>query len=262
MHKEFIKLAIRAAVKGGEIIKKGFYIDKNIEYKGFSNPVTEFDMESERIIVDCILKKYPNHSILAEEKLTSKGLDDVKWIIDPLDGTVNFTHQIPFVCVSIGIEIEGSIKAGVIYNPVMDELYQAVKDCGAYLNKKRIGVSKISDKGKSLIVTGFPYDRGDRTDSLIQPLKEILPEYCGFRRLGSAAMDMAYVARGSIEGFYEEKLNPWDTAAGKIIVEEAGGRVTDYYGKDYSIYGRTIIATNSLIHDGLVNIMKHVSEPV
>ncbi len=262
IYKEFLNIAVKAALKGGEIVKKGFYNKKKIEYKGFANPVTEYDRESEKVIVDIILKKFPLHSILAEENLSSQGKEEIKWLVDPLDGTVNFTHQIPFVCVSIGVEAEGKIVAGVIYNPILGELYSAVKEEGAYFNKKRIYVSKISDKGKALLVTGFPYVRTGRLEALLEPLREIIPNYSGFRRLGSAALDMSYLARGSFECFYEENLNPWDTAAGKIIIEEAGGRITDYYGNDFDIYGKTILATNGLFHNDMLSILKNVKKPI
>jgi myo-inositol-1(or 4)-monophosphatase len=258
---ELLKLAVRCAFTGGEIIRNGFHREKNITLKGFANPVTEFDNESEKRIVGAILKKFPAHSILTEEGLSSKGSADIKWIIDPLDGTVNFTHQIPFVCVSIGIEIEGRIEAGVIYNPILDEIYTAVKGSGAFLNKKKISVSKTASPGKSLLVTGFPYEREGRQDYLIAPLKKINENFQGFRRLGSAAMDMAYTARGSYEGFYEENLKPWDTAAGKVLIEEAGGRITDYQNHEYSIYHKTIAASNGLIHDELLAFLKDIPSP-
>jgi myo-inositol-1(or 4)-monophosphatase len=258
---KFLKLAVECALMGGDIVRKGFHQDKDISFKSFANPVTEFDHASEKRIVETILKRFPDHSILTEEGLSSKGSSEVQWIIDPLDGTVNFTHQIPFVCVSIGIEIDGRILAGVIYNPVLDEIYSAYKGNGAYLNKKRIFVSKTGDTDKSLLVTGFPYEREGRQDYLIAPLKKINEKFQGFRRLGSAAMDMAYTARGSFEGFYEENLKPWDTAAGKVLIEEAGGRITDYQNHEYSIYQKTIVASNGLIHNEMLAFLNHIPSP-
>ena len=264
---QYLKIAFAAAEKGGKIIRKGFFADKNIEYKSFANPVTEFDRASEEAVVSTILKKFPTHSILAEENLTSVGSAAVKWIIDPLDGTVNFTHQIPFVCVSIGIEVDGIIKAGVIHNPIMEETYYASAGGGAHLisracGKKQLRVSRIAEKAKSLLVTGFPYEREGRHDFLLQPLKTINMQYTGFRRLGSAAMDLAYVARGSFEAFYEENLKPWDTAAGKILVEEAGGKITDYSGNPYSVYTKTLVASNGLIHDSVLDFTRGILPPV
>lgn len=263
-YEEYLKLAVECAFLGGKVIEKGFYREKNVKYKSFANPVTEYDHESERVIVDRILKNFSSHSILAEENYSgkSRGTDEIRWVIDPLDGTVNFTHGIPYVCVSIGVEIAGKVIAGVIYNPILDELYHAVAGQGAYLNKKRIHVSKVSDPGKSLVVTGFPYERDGRIDSLMSTLGVITEKFTGFRRLGSAAMDMAYVARGNFEVFYEENLKPWDTAAGKVLIEEAGGKLTDYYGKPYSIYKKTVLATNSTtLHKEMLSILKTVKTP-
>lgn len=260
---EYLKLAVECAQLGGKIIKKGFTKEKTVKYKSFANPVTEFDHESERVIADRILKNFSSHSILAEENYSSKsrGTDEIRWVIDPLDGTVNFTHGIPYVCVSIGVEIAGKIIAGVIYNPILEELYYAVAGQGAFLNKKKIHVSKGSDPARSLVVTGFPYEKEGRVDSLLRTLGNITEKFTGFRRLGSAAMDMAYVARGKFEAFYEENLKPWDTAAGKILIEEAGGKITDYYGKPYSIYKKTVLATNGYLHKEMLSILKEVKAP-
>ena len=261
---EYLKLAVECAQLGGKIIKKGFTAEKNVRFKSFANPVTEFDHESERVITDRILKNFSSHSILAEENYSDNvnKSDEIRWVIDPLDGTVNFTHGIPYVCVSIGVEIAGKIIAGVIYNPILDELYTAVAGGGAWLNKKKIHVSKTADPAKSLVVTGFPYEREGRIPSLMATLGQLTSRYTGFRRLGSAAMDMAYVARGNFEVFYEENLKPWDTAAGKILIEEAGGKITDYYGKPCSIYKKTILATNgSSLHKDMLTILKDVKEP-
>lgn len=266
MRKQYLKTAVKAAKRAGKIVRDGFYRVKNIEFKSFANPVTEFDKAAEVSIVNTVLKRYPDHSILTEEALTREGSADVKWVIDPLDGTVNFTHQIPFICVSIGVEQKGEIIAAVIYNPILEELYTAVKGEGAYLKvpgrkAERLKVSETSDKQRSLYVTGFPYEREGRHDYLLEPLRSINIECTGFRRLGSAAIDLAYVARGSFEGFYEENLKPWDTAAGKLLVEEAGGMLTDYRGEPYSIYSKTIIASNKKVHDSLLNYVRNIPGP-
>ncbi len=259
--KSYLDFAFECARKAGEIIKRGFKAEKNIIFKSFANPVTEYDKASEALIVGMIGKKYPSHSILTEEGLSNLKQSDIKWIIDPLDGTVNFTHGIPFVSVSIGVEIEGEIEAGVVYNPILQEWYWAYKDGGAFFNKKSIHVSKISEKGKALIVTGFPYEMGGRIDYLVDPLAVITKNFTGFRRFGSASIDMCYVARGSFEGFYEENLKPWDTAAGKIIVSEAGGILSDYRGGEFDIYKNTIVADNGIIHPALLEILKSIPIP-
>ncbi|MFN4245298.1 MAG: inositol monophosphatase family protein [Brevinematia bacterium] len=257
--------AAEISEKAGEVLKEGFYKVYNegtkYQLKGYADPVTEYDKKSENIIISELLKKYPNSSILAEESGEYSTSKNIKWIIDPLDGTVNFIHSVPFVAISIGLEIDGEIVGGVIFNPILDEMYYGIKNEGSFLNGSRISVSNISSPQHSLIVTGFPYHREGRIEELIKPLKVLLKEYQGFRRLGSACMDLAYVARGSFEVFYEENLKPWDTSAGKIIVEEAGGKVTDYRGNKYSIYSKTIIASNGIIHDQIVKLLENVSIP-
>ncbi len=257
-YKEFLKTAFKAAKESGKIVKEGFLNNKTVKYKKFADPVTEFDKKSEAKIVDIISKKFPDHDILTEEELSKNTNSNIKWIIDPIDGTVNFIHSIPFIAISIALEIDGKIILGVAYNPVLNEFFFAVKDQGAYFNNSRIFVSKNSEIGKSLIVTGFPYEREGRIKELIKPLPELIKNYQGFRRLGSAVIDMAYVACGKFDAFYEENLKPWDTASGKIIVEEAGGKITDYSNNEYSIYNKMILATNSIIHDSIVKLLKSI----
>ncbi len=258
---QFLKTAVTSALKGGEIVRRGFHREKTVDYKSFANPVTEYDRESERVVADTILKRFPDHSILAEEGRVSEGASGVRWIIDPLDGTVNFTHRVPFVCVSVGVEADGVMVAGVIYNPILGELYTVVRGGGAFLNKKQIRVSAKSEPAHSLVVTGFPYELSGRVEILTRTLAEIQTVFAAFRRLGSAAMDLAFVARGSFESFYEENLKPWDTAAGWLLVEEAGGRVTDYSGNPYAISANTILASNGPLHNRMLSILKTVPVP-
>jgi len=257
----FLNLAVKAAFKAGKVLKKGFDLEKEIIFKRFADPVTLYDKESEKIIVDQILSNHPDHSILTEENLSRDVNKDYKWIIDPLDGTVNFTHKIPYISISIALEINQQVVLGVVYNPVLDEIYTAIQGAGAFMNKKRLSVSNISSIGKALVATGFPYERDGRIEELMKPMPAFLKDYQGYRRLGSATMDLVYVARGSFDGFYEENLKPWDTAAGKIIVEEAGGKLTDYSNNPYSVYQKTIIASNSLIHNQIVDLLKDVKKP-
>ncbi len=257
--------AAEISEKAGKILKKGFYKIYNegtrYELKGYADPVTEYDKKSENTIISELIKKYPNSSILAEESGEYSNSSEIRWIIDPLDGTVNFIHSIPFIAISIGLEINSEIVGGVIYNPILNEMYYAIKNEGSFLNGKRIWVSKTKLAQHSLVVTGFPYHREGRIEELIKPLKVLLRDYQGFRRLGSACMDLAYVARGSFEVFYEENLKPWDTSAGKIIVEEANGKVTDYRGNKFTINSKTIIASNGIIHNQIVELLKNVSIP-
>ncbi|MGA2141338.1 MAG: inositol monophosphatase family protein [Brevinematales bacterium] len=258
---QYLDFAFSCAERAGNIIKKGFHSEKDVFFKSFANPVTQYDKASEALITGMIDKKYPRHSILTEEGLSRENDASIKWIIDPIDGTVNFTHRIPFVSVSIGLEIDKEIVLGVVYNPMLGEWFWAVKGQGAFFNRKMMHVSGVKDPGKSLIVTGFPYESAGRVEFLMKPLVKISNNFTGFRRLGSASIDMCYVARGSFEGFYEENLKPWDTAAGKVIVEEAGGTLSDYSGKSYDIYKKTIIADNGLIHGDILNLLEDIPTP-
>ncbi len=262
-YNEFLKIAVDASLKAGETLKEGFNKnferDLGYELKGFADPVTEYDKKSESIIVDIISSQFPNSTFLAEEKgEIGSPNSSLRWIIDPLDGTVNFIHSIPYIAISIALEIDGEITVGVIYNPIIDELFTAIKGEGSFMNNKRIKVSNISNPESALIVTGFPYKREGRIGELLKPLRVFIKDYQGFRRLGAASIDLAYVARGSFEAFYEENLKPWDTAAGKLIVEEAGGKVTDYYGNEFNIYSKSILASNGVIHNHVIEVLKDV----
>jgi len=254
-----LKVALKAAWLGGRVIKEGFAAAKDIRFKRFADPVTEYDKRSEAVIVETLQKWFPEASILTEEELSRQGSSSWRWIVDPLDGTVNFTHQIPFVCVSIGLEREKEIVVGVIYNPILGETFWAVKGQGAFLNGKPIRVSTIGDVGQALVVTGFPYEREGRIDEVMKPLPALVRDFEGFRRLGSAGMDLAYVACGRFEAFYEENLKPWDTAAGMLLVTEAGGRVTNYLGEAFDPFQKHIVATNGLVHDHMLRLLASVT---
>lgn len=255
---KILETALEAARAGGAIIREGFSRLKTVEYKGYADPVTEFDKGSEKAIIDIIGSAYPEHSILTEEELSKQGDKKITWIIDPIDGTINFIRGLPFSAVSIGLEVEGEIVAAVVYNPLLEELFHAVTGKGAFLNNQPISVSKTEKIDEIFLATGFPYVRDGRMDDLLKPLPTILTDYQGMRRLGSAAIDLAYVACGRFDGYYEENLNPWDTAAGMLLVKEAGGNVSDYYNGTYTPFTKTILATNGLIHNRLVDLLKGV----
>jgi myo-inositol-1(or 4)-monophosphatase len=258
-YNQALKVALKAAWLGGKVIKEGFSLPKEIQFKRFADPVTEYDRRAEEVIVETLVRWFPEASILTEEVLSREGGTELRWIVDPLDGTVNFTHQIPFVCVSIGLEVSKEVVVGVIYNPILNETFWAVKGQGAFLNGKPIRVSPIGDIGKALVVTGFPYEREGRIEEVMKPLPALVRDFEGFRRLGSAGMDLAYVACGRFEAFYEENLKPWDTAAGMLLVKEAGGRVTNYRGGEFTPFEKHIVATNGLVHEKMLEILSIVN---
>lgn len=253
-----LNFAIETVRAAGQILLDKYGRKINISKKGDINLVTEADLASEKLIVERIKSHYPRHSILAEESgeaVVSGGDGNWKWIIDPLDGTTNFAHGYPCFCVTIALEYEGEIVLGVTYDPTRDELFAAEKGSGASLNGKKIRVSDTEKLSEALIVTGFPYDFARRED-FARHITEFLLKSRGVRRDGSAAIDMAYVACGRFDGFWEEGLNPWDVAAGKLLIEEAGGRVSYYDDSPFSIYKPPILANNGLIHGEMLEVLR------
>ena len=224
--------------------------------EGINNLVTEADHAAEKAIISVIQKNFPDHFILSEETGEISSNSEFKWIIDPIDGTVNFANGIPICCVSIGVEKEGKMILGAVYNPLMNEFFFAEKGNGATLNDKKIQVSSKDNLLTSCLVTGFPYSFLDIPNGPVIVFEKLLRKGIPVRRLGSAAIDLCWVAAGRFDGFYEHKLQAWDSAAGFLIVEEAGGKVTDFKGDYFSPYQPQIIATNGKIHDEL---MKYVN---
>lgn len=224
--------------------------------EGINNLVTEVDHASERAIFDVIKASYPGHHILSEEAGEIVQDSEYKWIIDPIDGTVNFAHRIPLCAVSIGIEKEGRMILGAVFNPFTNELFVAERGQGATLNDKKIKVSTKQDVLSSCLVTGFPYTYLDAPNGPLQVFDRFIRRGVAVRRLGSAAIDLCWVACGRFDGFYEHKLQAWDSAAGYLIVEEAGGKVTNLEGAPYSPYEPGIIASNGLVHDELLRWVK------
>ncbi len=228
-----------------------------VKEKGSSkNLVTNVDKGSETLIKEFIAKNFPGHGILAEESGAVSPTSDYRWIIDPLDGTTNFTHAYPVYCVSIGVEHKGEVIAGAVYDPNFGELFSAEKGSGAYLNGKRLRVTPTDSLERSLLATGFPYDIKRNPFNCVQHFNEFLLAAQGMRRLGSAALDICYVAAGRLDGFWEVNLHPWDTAAAVLITTEAGGRVSDFKGGNYSIYQKNILLTNGLIHEEMIAVLK------
>lgn len=253
---DFKKVAIRAALKGGEILTKYRKKAKKIGHKGRINLVTEVDFESEKAILKTIKKSFPEHQILTEESQQEKRDSSYKWIIDPLDGTTNYAHDFPSYCVSVALEEKKEIILGVVYNPVLDELFTTEKGKGAYLNNEKISVSKTKKLFQSLLATGFPYDIHESDVNNLDHFANFALRAQAIRRAGSAALDLCYLAMGRFDGFWELKLSPWDTAAGSLLVEEAGGKVTDFSGGKYSIYKKDILATNGKIHKEMMEVLK------
>ncbi|MEO6454262.1 MAG: inositol monophosphatase family protein [Ginsengibacter sp.] len=251
---------IRAANAGADELKRFFNGTFKISNKeGINNLVTEADHAAETAIINIIKNDFPEHNILSEEAgdvLVAgrrEGVDsEYKWIIDPIDGTVNFANGIPICCVSIGLEHNGNIILGAVYNPNLNEFFFAEKDCGATLNNKKIKVSDKTEVITSCLATGFPYTYLDQPNGPLQIFEKLIRQGIPVRRLGSATIDLCWVAAGRFDGFYEHKLHAWDSAAGFLIVEEAGGKVTDFNGEHYSPYQPHIVATNGKIHDELL----------
>ncbi len=253
-----LNVAIECAISSGKFLLQNIDKINSIEEKSgeIRNLVTDIDKKSEEIIVKKIKEHFPSHNIIAEEGSSGNNSSDTKWIIDPIDGTTNYLHSLPLFSVSIGIEKNGEIILGVIYEPSRDELFVAEKNCGAKLNGKKISVSKQNQLIRSLLVTGFPYNINENPKNCIQHFNNFLFEAQAVRRLGSAALDLCYVACGRFEGFWEVQLKPWDVAAGKLIVEESGGKISDFDGNNYSIYDESILATNGLVHNDMISVLQ------
>lgn len=244
----------------GEKLKKHFGRVRTIQYKSgaITNMVTNVDREIEEYIKKQIRKEFPEDSILAEESPLEKAGAPRRWIIDPIDGTTNFAHGLPIFCLSVGVEVNGEVVLGSVYNPVHKEYFFARKGKGAVLNKKRINVSKVKTLEKSLLVTGFPYDIHQYPERSLPYFSALIQKAQGLRRLGSAAIDLCYLAMGRFDGFFEVYLNPWDTAAGMLILLEAGGTITDFDGKPYSIYTRELAASNGKIQAEMLQVIQSV----
>jgi len=252
---------IKATEAGAKVMQEFFHGKFTISNKeGVNNLVTEADHASEKVIFEIIKKEFPAHYILSEEAGEIITDSTYKWIIDPIDGTINFAHGIPICCVSIGLEQEGEIIMGAVYNPFINEFYFAQKGYGASLNDKKIMVSDEFTIDRSCLVTGFPYTYLSQQNGPLEVFSRLVRRGIAVRRLGSAAMDLCWVAAGRFDGFYEHKLQAWDSAAGFLIVEEAGGRVTDYSGKRYSPYQPHILATNGKIHDAMLDVINNEKE--
>ncbi len=261
-YNEYLQEAVSAARIAGQYQKSRFASALDIEMKGDKNLVTEVDKESERLIVGHLLSRFPGHDIVAEEGDYLQSGSPCRWIIDPVDGTTNYAHGYPWFCSSIALEVEGELVAGVIYNPIYDELFTAAKGDGAYLNGKRLSVSNSTPLCNSLLGTGFPYDCATDPANNFANFIAFQKSARGIRRAGSAALDLAYVAAGRLDGFWELKLKAWDVAAGVLMIREAGGVVTTFDGSIYDVFNDKIVASNGLIQDSMVTMLTVVAEGV
>ncbi|MBS1588654.1 MAG: inositol monophosphatase [Bacteroidetes bacterium] len=256
MQTELKQTLLNAAHEAGQVIRHYFQGNFSVSNKeGINNLVTEVDTKAEAKIIEIIKTSFPDHDIISEEAGELSQVSPYRWIIDPIDGTVNFAHGIPICCVSIGLSFHGEMIMGAVFNPIMNELFFAEKGKGAQLNGQPISVSEKSDFRKACLVTGFPYKWPETKEHPIRVFERFILEGLPVRRLGSAAIDLCWVACGRFDGFWEYNLNPWDIAAGYLIVTEAGGRVTDFKGENYSVYDRQTLATNGLIHQEMLDLI-------
>ncbi len=260
MLEQVVQTGRQAALAAGAVLRQNYYQPHQITMKGAIDPVTESDLQAQEMIIALIRQSFPGHGFLAEESgagqpplaVPEAPAAPYRWIIDPLDGTVNFAHGYPAFCVSIAFEAAGRLEYGVIYDPLRDELFEAQRGQGASLNGQPIKASTIDRLEAALVATGFPYDIRERLAETLGRMERVLGQVQGLRRGGSAALDLCYVACGRFDGFYEENLKPWDTAAGLVLIEEAGGRVSTFAGGEYDICSSNIVASNRVLHDKIL----------
>jgi myo-inositol-1(or 4)-monophosphatase len=253
-----LNIAVRAARRAGSIINRAALDGSGLEVKTkqVNDYVTKIDRAAEEAIIDAIHKAYPDHAILAEESGASAGKAEYRWIIDPLDGTTNFIHGFPQYCVSIGVEHRGALAHAVIYDPVKNELFTASKGRGAFVNDRRIRISKCIRLQDALVGTGFPFRELKRLDLYMKQLKALIESSSGVRRAGAAALDLAYVACGRLDAFWEMGLSPWDMAAGALLVQEAGGLVGDFKGDGGYMESGDICAATPKVFSSLLDAMR------
>jgi len=254
---KYKKVLFEAADESAKIISKHYNTKFKIGRKSaYNDLVTEVDKKSETKIIEVIHSHFPDHNVLSEEAGDLNLRSDYVWIVDPIDGTVNYAHALPIFCVSIALEIKKEVVLGLVYNPVSGEKFFSEKGKGATLNGKKIHVSDKEQLRDAILVTGFPYGAKDNPGHCIDHFVNFLKCGLPIRRLGSAALDMCYVACGRFDGFWEVSLNPWDVAAGYLILNESGGKMTDFNGGKYSVYNKQILATNGKIHKEMINVLK------
>jgi myo-inositol-1(or 4)-monophosphatase len=252
---EFLATAIDAVVRAGALQLAKFGKDIRVQKKGVIDLVTEVDLEVEQMFRALIAERFPDHDVLAEEMdVASRGARH-RWVFDPLDGTTNFAHGVPIFCASLALEIDGKAEVAAVYDPNRRELFTAEAGVGSWLNGERLKASTSATMLESMLVTGFPYNVHDNADEFIKVFAQVLKTARAIRRLGSAAIDICWVAAGRMDGFWEASLKPWDTRAAALILEEAGGKVTAMNGGTWNPYDGDILATNGLIHEEVLKIL-------
>jgi myo-inositol-1(or 4)-monophosphatase len=248
--------ALRAVRGAGKILRKGFQTTKEYRFKGTIDLVTEWDLKSQSFVTEKIRRYFPDHDILSEEEAAGKRTSPSCWVLDPIDGTTNFVHGFPFYAVSLALLREEELVIGIVHNPELGETYWAIRGQGSFLNGERLQVSGVDRVARSLLATGFPYNIRRTHGPVIRRFERMITRSQGVRRPGSAALDLRYVARGVYDGFWEQYLKPWDTAAGILIVQEAGGVVTDFSGKPFPLFKKEIAASNGLLHRELLELLR------
>jgi myo-inositol-1(or 4)-monophosphatase len=248
-----LEAAISAAREAGGVLREGFGWQHSVRYKGEVDLVTEVDEQAEQVIKEILLGAFPSYGMLAEEGGWHSGEEDARWIVDPLDGTTNYAHGLPIFAVSIALERVGEVVLGMVHDPMREETYVAERGGGATLNDEPISVSDTEEPNRALIATGFPYDR-DKMPEALDLFGRFAVLTRGMRRLGSTALDLCYVASGRLDGYYERGIWAWDIAAGSLILEEAGGKVTNYRGSELDLEGREIVASNSALHPAMTRL--------
>lgn len=254
---EQLEVAKEVALKAGALLQEYSQNDFNVSYKGTVDLVTEADIASEKLVTEELKKHFPAHEILSEESAGEKPETDYLWVVDPLDGTTNFAHRFPIYAVSIGLLYKDEPVVGVVYEPNLSELFSAVKNNGAYLNDQPIKVSGVTELEQALLATGFPYDTRQRPDTILGLFNAFALRSQGVRRAGAASIDICYTACGRFDGFWEQGLKPWDTAAAALILTEAGGKTTKYDNSPFDIWIPEMLASNGQLHEQMLEVLKN-----
>lgn len=254
--RKFRKVATEAALGAGELLVKNLDKIKKVDRKGVVNLVTDIDRKSELLIHKILKSHFPHHSFFAEEEVREKTASDYLWTIDPLDGTTNYAHGFPVFCVNLSLLKRGEVVMGLTYNPMLEEMFYAEKGAGAFLNRRRIHISKTAELNDSLLATGFPYDLRESEDNNLDYFSSFVLKAQAVRRAGSAALDLAYTACGRFDGFWEFKLGAWDVSAGCLLVNESGGKVTNFKGAEVDIFKGEVLASNGKIHDQMLRVLR------